>query len=295
MNNRGIGIKTVIIVVIILIVAGVGAYIVAGGGSSKTLKVSGSTTVRPLAKTWRDQYMKENPEVRISISGGGSGSGIADVKEERSEIGMSSSESLVDKEPDLVKHVMAYDGIMVIANKNFPGLDNLMNQGIKKSTLQNIYNGNINNWNQVPGININHQLNNYRRSEESGTAETFASFLGMTQAELAGEGQTGNSGIKQAVQQDQHALGFVGAAYAFEGNIEEVPIDGNNDGQLQDYEIIEDYEDLKSDIDDYPIKRGLYFATKGEPTGLTKEFIDWCKEEGQQYVADVGYIPISSN
>lgn len=295
MKNRGMGtVKIILIIAVVIVIGSVGAYAMGGGDTTEKLKISGSTTVRPLAKTWRDKYMNEHADIQISVSGGGSGQGVADVLEGRSEIGMSSSESLIDQESGLVKHVVAYDGIMVIINKNFSGYDALMEQGISKSTLQKIYSGEITNWNEVPGIDLDQKLFNYTRSESSGTAETFAGFLGTTQGELDGAGQTGNSGVKQAVEQNKNSLAFIGAAYAFSGNIEEVPIDGNNDGQLDDAEITEDYEGLKSDINDYPIKRGLYFATKGETTGAAEEFIEWCTDEGQQYVSEIGYIPVTS-
>ena len=295
MEEKGIGkIQMIIVIIIVIVIGTIGASALGGNGSIEKLKISGSTTVRPLARTWRNNYMEEHTGVRISVSGGGSGQGVADLLEGRSEIGMSSSESLIDLENELVKHVVAWDGIMVIINKNFPEHDTLMEKGISKDTLQKIYNGKITNWKEVPNVNVDHQLNNYTRSEASGTAETFAGFLGMTQGELDGAGQTGNSGVKQAVEQDKFSLAYIGAAYAFTGSIDEVPVDGNNDGEVQESEIIEDYNDLKSDVADYPIKRGLYFATKGEPTGFTREFLEWCENQGQKYVPNIGYVPITS-
>lgn len=293
MRERGVGTMSKVgIVALIVIIAMVGGYFVLGGAGKTTLSISGSTTVKPLAQTWTKEFMKTHENVRIIVKGGGSGKGVADVKSGISDIGMSSSEELIENEPVLIKHVVAYDGIMVIVNDNFPALNKLDQNGLGRSTLQQIYQGDITNWNQVPGINIDHQLNNYTRQDASGTAEAFANFLGMSQGALEGPGQKGNSGMKLAVEQDKYSLGFIGAAYAFEGNIEEVPIDGNDDGKIEEYERIENYEDLKSNINNYPIKRGLFFATKGEAKGIAETFIDWCRSEGQQYVRDVGYIPI---
>jgi phosphate transport system substrate-binding protein len=42
----------------------------------------------------------------------------------------------------------------------------------------------------------------------------------------------------------------------------------------------------------YPLSRPLYMYTNGEPTGLTKEFIDFVlSEKGQEIVTNEGYIP----
>lgn len=291
MKEKGIGTSTIVIIGVIAIAA-IAGFFALSIGSTKTLKISGSTTVRPLATTWKDHYT-ENNDIRITVTGGGSGKGVSDVKKGLVDIGMSSSGSLIEEESELVGHLVAYDGIIVIINKNNPAVENLKQVGISKSTLQEIYEGGITNWNNIPGVNVNHQLNNYSRAEKSGTAETFANFLEMDQSELEGPGQKGNSGMKSGVESNKWALGFVGAAYAFKGSIEEIPVDGNNNNTLENYEKVIDYTYLNSHIDNYPIKRGLYFATKGTPSEAAEQFIDWCKTEGQQYVNDVGYIPIS--
>lgn len=281
----------VLLIIVTISILGAGATVVLG--EEKILKLSGSTTVRPLARRWRDEFMKENPEIRISVKGGGSGKGVADVKGGLADIGMSSSKSLVAQEEDLVSHLMAYDAILIIVNKENPILDTLEEKGIDKSTLQKIYSGEINNWNEIPGINKDQSLFNYTRSDESGSAEVFAKFLEMTQGELRGIGVKGNSGTKEAISNNEWGIGYVGAKYAFDNSIEVIPLDGNNDGEISDYERIDSFNDLKSDIENYPIQRGLYFATKGEPTEIVKRFIEWCKDEGQTFVSEVGYVPIS--
>ncbi len=291
-EEKGISTKITILIIAIILLALGPSIIGKAIQIPNTIKITGSTTVRPIAKEWRNVYMENHLRVRVSISGGGSGQGIADVKSKRSDIGMSSSEVLIDQEPNLIKHLIAYDGIILAVNKNFPRIDNLMKTGIKKSTLKKIYTGKINNWNQVPGINLDQELYNYTRSEISGTSEAFANFLEISQSEIDGAGQHGNSGTKQAIEQDKFSIGYISAAYAFSGNIQEIPIDSNNDGKLENYEKIESYNDLKVNIENYPLKRGLYFATKKEPGESAEEFINWCKNEGQKYVSKTGYIPI---
>ena len=45
----------------------------------------------------------------------------------------------------------------------------------------------------------------------------------------------------------------------------------------------------------FPIARNLNLVTAGKPVGEVKQFIDYLlSEEGQQLVADSGYIPIRS-
>lgn len=308
MDKKAIGTITAIITIIIIaaISGGIGYYAGKGGGTENTgpdylsgsLKITGSTTVKPLADKWVKQFIEIYPNVRITAQGGGSGKGVADVKSGLVDIGMSSSDSLVSKEANLIGHRVAFDGIMVVVNKNNPAIDTLDNIGISLSTLQKIYDGTITNWNEVPGINVDAPLNNLTRAEESGTAETFANFLVTTQGELDGPGQKGNQGVKSAVEKDQNSLAYVGAAYAFgEGDkLEEIPVDGNNDNIIQGYEDVDSYNDLLTDISNYPIKRSLWFATKkGELNAVGHAFINWCRTEGQEYVSEIGYIPITGS
>ncbi|KXA95036.1 hypothetical protein AKJ36_01680 [candidate division MSBL1 archaeon SCGC-AAA259I07] len=294
MKEKGMG-KIGILLVIVIIITIVGTGFTLVFAEKETLKISGSTTVRPLARKWRNEFMKENPNIRISVKGGGSGQGVSDVKGGLSNIGMSSSKTLVTKENDLVLHLMAYDAILLIVNEKNPILNILKENGIKQSTLQKIYSGKTTNWKDIPGIERNQTLFNYRRSDKSGTGEVFAGFLRMTQGELEGIGVHGNLGIKEAIISNKWGIGFVGAKYAFDNSIEVIPLDGNNDGEITDYERIENFNDLTSDIENYPIQRGLYFATKGEPTGMTGTFMEWCKNEGQSYISEIGYVPITGS
>ncbi len=304
MKQKAIGTVTTIIVIIIIagISAGAGYYTGQSGDNRKigpdtlqgNLSMSGSTTVRPLAKEMRNHFTEIYPKVKITIQGGGSGQGIADAKSGEVNIGMSSTEKLIKKENQLVGHRIAYDGIMVIVNKNNPILDTLEEKGIKQSTLKKIYNGTITNWSQISGIDYNASLTSYTRAEESGTAETLASFLETTQDELDGPGQTGNNGVKSAVGGNKNSIGYIGAAYAFSGNVEEIPVDGNNDNKVQGYEKVDSYDDLLGDVSNYPIKRSLWLVTKkGHISALAHSWINWCRTEGQEYVSDTGYIPIS--
>jgi phosphate transport system substrate-binding protein len=92
---------------------------------AETLLVSGSTTVLPVAQLTAEAFMAENPDVDLQISGGGSSVGIQAVGSGTADIGMASRD-LKDSEkeayPDLVKHVVALDGIVIIVNpENSPG------------------------------------------------------------------------------------------------------------------------------------------------------------------------------
>ena len=58
---------------------GCGKREVGGGvdGGSTNIQNKGSDTMLQLAQAWSEMYSAKNPDVRVAVSGGGSGTGIA--------------------------------------------------------------------------------------------------------------------------------------------------------------------------------------------------------------------------
>ena len=91
----------------------------AASGPKGTLKVSGSTTVLPIAQKAADAYMATHLNADIQITGGGSGVGVQQIGEKSVDIGMSSRElsaTEITKYPQLFRTVVAKDGIAIIVN-----------------------------------------------------------------------------------------------------------------------------------------------------------------------------------
>jgi len=113
------------------------------------ISIVGSTTVLPIGAIVAQRYMELNPNISISVSGGGSSTGVKSVGEGTADIGMSSRE-LKDSEyidyPNLEKHVVAKDGIAVVVNPRNPI------SGIQVSTLKRIYLGELTLWSEVSNV-----------------------------------------------------------------------------------------------------------------------------------------------
>ena len=93
--------------------------------------------------------------------------------------------------------------------------------------------------------------------------------------------QSSNGGVKQVVGGDAYAIGFISFGYV-DDTVKTVSIDG----------VEATAENAKSGT--YPIVRPLYFLTKEAPTGLVKDFIDFClSDAGQAIVAAEGYIAVN--
>jgi phosphate transport system substrate-binding protein len=111
-----------------------------------SLTIAGSTTVLPIATACAAEYMELNDNVSITVSGGGSSTGVKSVGEGTVDIGMASREMKESEEtsyPDLVKHVVAKDGIAVVVHP-----DNDIT-GMSLETVKGIYLGNFTTWTEV--------------------------------------------------------------------------------------------------------------------------------------------------
>ena len=241
---------------------------------SGTVTVAGSTTVQPLAELLAGEYMGRNPDVEVTMSGGGTSVGITSVNNGSVDIGSASRELKAD-EPQLVEHLLARDGIAVVVAPGNPAT------GLTKAQARDIFGGAISNWKDVGGPD--HAINVVVRESGSGTRTAFEEMVmakpepAVAVASTALE-QSSNGGGKQVVGGDSHAIGFISFGY-IDGTVKALSIDG----------VSATVENARNGT--YPIVRPLYFLTREQPAGLVKEFIEFClSEEGQAIVADEGYI-----
>ncbi len=252
----------------------VAAFTLSGcsSGSLGTITENGSTTVQPLAEKLAEAFKAENPDINIVIQGGGSSVGIKSVNDGTVDIGAASRE-LTATDPTLVKHLLARDGIAIIVHSSNPVTN------LTKEQVIDIYAGNITNWSQVGGQNKS--IDVVAREEGSGTRTAFQELV-MGKALIKADAilQSSNGAIKTAVSSDSQAIGFISFGY-IDSSVKALAINGAAATE----------ENAKNGT--YPVVRPLYFLTKQQPTGLVKDFIDFCTgTEGQKIVAEEGYITV---
>ena len=263
------------------------------------IRLSGSTTLYPLATRWAEEYMQKNPDYRIDVSGGGSGKGINDVAQSLVDIGMSSRHLKSEEResyPSLIPIPVAHDAVMVIVNSRNPLLNTLLEKGVSRYALFKVYvEGSLKSWEYVAGVDLDgdkyidynethafnpetglleympsdyafsagYEIHPVTRSDASGTAETFAEFLGVSQEDLKGVGVLGNPGVLQTVAGDPLAIGYVGLAFAFKEGVCALPVDANDNGIIDVHEHADSEDYVASHIADYPISRVLFFIVNG--------------------------------
>lgn len=262
-------------ILIAIAVAGCGRT---AGGSLVRLSVTGSTTVLPIAEVAAEDFHTANPGRRVLVAGVGSSAGIESVANGTSDIG-TSSRDLKDEEAGLglVDTPIALDAIAVIVNPTNPV------QALTKDEVAAIFEGRITNWKQVGGRDLEIGLVN--RDEASGTREAFSKIVldgkdfDPTAAVLPGTGQ-----VRSVVAQAEGAVGYISLGFA-DGSVKALTIDG-----------IPATESSVAN-GDYPLSRILHFFTKGQPSGLAKDYIDFILSDKVQQgiVRDAGFLPIAKD
>jgi phosphate transport system substrate-binding protein len=219
--------------------------------------------------------MSVNPNIRITVAGGGSGVGVRQVGEGLVGIG-NTGRPLTEAEIaqyGLVTFPFAIDGVAVAVNPANPVKE------LTSAQIAGIYSGEITDWKDVGGESGG--IDVYGREDGSGTRETFTEkLLGKTPLASSVNVVNSNGAMKTAIAQDKRGVGYVGIGH-LEESITGIVIDG----------MIPTQENAASGK--YTIVRNLYMNTKGTPAGLTAAFIDYIhSDEGAGIVSESGYIPI---
>lgn len=245
-------------------------------GHTGTLKISGSTSVQPLAQELADAFMKKNPGAKITITGGGSGVGIKDVTDGKVNIGNSSRYLKPEEAKGLVAHIIANDGVAVVINPN-NAVKALTTEQVKK-----IFLGEITNWKDLGGADAPIILN--VRDAASGTGEYFIEhFLGKGKHPAAtAKTHASNGLVRQAVASNKNAIGYLSLGYV-DKTVKAPPLDG----------IAPTFENAKKGT--YKVVRPFIMATKGEGEGLTKVFIDYVQSPAGQKIVAKEYIPVETD
>jgi phosphate transport system substrate-binding protein len=250
---------------------------------SQSISLKGSDTVLPLAQAEAEEFMLENPDKSVTVTGGGSGVGITalidgevDIAAASREIKAEEIEAAQSNGITPVETTIAYDGISVVVNPGNPVSELTFDQ------LRGIYNGSISNWKDVGGED--RKIVVISRDSSSGTYEYFKEeVLQGDEYRPDALTQPATGGIVGEVSQNTNAIGYIGIAY-LDQSVKALNLDGGNGP------VVPSSENVLSGA--YPLSRSLYFYTNGEPSGLTKEFVDFVlSETGQSLVTEVGYFP----
>lgn len=244
-------------------------------GLSGNITAVGSTAIQPLAEQAATQFMAKNPNVKIVVQGGGSGTGLTQVSQGAADIGNSDifaeEKSGIDAS-QLVDHQVAVVGMAAVVNPAIK-IDNLTSQ-----QLVDIFTGKITNWSSVGGPDQKIVLVN--RPKASGTRATFKKYALGGAEEAAGIEEDSSGTVRKIIKETPGAIGYLALSY-LDGSVKVVNING--------------VEPNKDNIvtGKYPVWAYMHCYTKGKPSGAVEAFLSYMMTDDVQktIVPQLGYIP----
>jgi phosphate transport system substrate-binding protein len=290
--NRFVLLITAFLVLLVLPSCGPDSSSATASVSTDYIENKGSDTIVNLALAWAETYQAAHPAVRISVTGGGSGTGIAALINKTADIA-NASRQIKEEEiaqakangVDPLEHIIARDAIAVIVNPENPVSQLTMQQ------ISDIYSGKYSNWSEVGGED--RPIVRLSREVNSGTHVYFLETvvrMGKTDDKTFFSTDTlllpSSEGIIAEVRQNPNAIGYDGLGYVPEDlkMIAIAPKEG-------DAYILPSAATVNDKS--YPIARDLYMYTNGEPGGIVKAYLDWIlSPEAQQIVTDLGFVPV---
>ena len=251
--------------------------------AKETVRVSGSTTVLPLAEGGAEAFNGEQSDYETLVTGGGTGVGMKNIAEGNSEIAMASREVTAEEISQFgdkfKENMVGYDGIVIAVSKE------IYDAGVtalSKDQVKAIYTGEINNWNDVGGPD--EEMMVVAREQGSGTRDTFnEDIMDDKKAETPGVNTVAgsNAEIRTALTGSDKAIGYLGFSYAEDGAVGMITLDG----------VKPTAETIKDGS--YELARKLYFYTFGDASPGAQAFIDFLVgPEGQEVAEEYGFIPL---
>ena len=231
--------------------------------------------------------MREHPDVKIQVNGGGSGTGFAALQNQTTDLANASRKIKPKEEAACIKafrkrpteYKVALDGLSIYVNESNPIEEITLDQ------LKAIFTGEIRNWKELGGAD--QPLTIYSRENSSGTYEFFKEHvLDGRDFHASAQAMPGTAAVLQAVARDPNGIGYGGAAYGAGAKHLKVKKDASSPA-------IEPTE--KSIVSgEYPIWRYLYiYVNPNLEKGAVADFLTWIRsDEGQALVKDVGYFPL---
>jgi phosphate transport system substrate-binding protein len=283
--------------------------------SSQTVRISGGVGPLPMVQVWADIYAEQN-DLSFDISGGGTGVGVSDLFNDQVDVAMMGREPFNEEiERGLVAVPMLIDTVVGTVNQDNPVIDQIQSQGVTRAELESIFTKEITNWGELfPDAGVDAEIIVYGRSDASAAYKKWGEFLGgegnaYTQDELEGlsDGNfNGDQPVAQSLGESPNAIAMNNVNYVYnldsgelDGDIRPVPLDRNGNGLSESESFYQTRSELLAAVErgDYPSPpaREMWLAAKDVFDASVAPFINWVLTDGQQYVSENGYVPLTED
>lgn len=269
-----------------IIIAALALCLISPVYAAERIAIVGSTTVLPVISQAAEAYHQAHPDVTITVSGGGSGVGVASIIQGTAQLGMTSRQTTAEEQVKLDGKV---DSIVIAADAVAVAVSKVVYEsGIQQLSLEqiaDIYRGNIRNWSELGGID--QRILVIDKEASRGTRHVFAkAVLGSSYARAAGASiiSGSNNEEQMIIARNDHAIGMLSNAW-LNDKVRGVDVVVNGKAVAPTLEHIRDGS--------YPIARGLHVLLPKAASKETKAFVQYLlSKDGQEIVKRVGYLPV---
>lgn len=260
-----------------------------------TVKIDGSSTVFPVSQAVAEEFMRENPNIQVTVGESGTGGGFKkwtageiDINDASRTIKEEEKQAAAQKNIQPIEIPVAYDGIAVVVNKENDFVTDLTVEELKKIWEPN---SQVKFWSDVRPEWPKQEIRLYGPGTSSGTFEYFTE-------EIVGEPKKSrtdytasedDNALVKGVQGDKFSLGYFGYAYYKENN-DSLKIVKVNDGNGP----VEPNEKTIEDGTYAPLSRPIFIYVSSESLKKpeVKQFVQFYLETAKTLVPEVGYVPL---
>lgn len=251
------------------------------GLKQQKLIITGASTIAPLVSELGKRFEKQHPGTRIDVHTGGSARGLTDASQGLADIGMVSEALTEEEQKGMQVFLIGRDGISIIVHADNP-LDK-----IARKQVVALYTGTVKNWKDLGGKDSPITL--VHKAEGRSTLTLFLDYFGIDNKAVKADVVIGDDqqGIK-TVAGNPNSIGYVSI-----GSTEQSIKQGVKVKLL----ILDGVKATSANVENgsFPWKRPLNLVTKGQPAGLTKQFIDFAQaKENHDLVRKENFVPAKS-
>ncbi|MDQ3922894.1 MAG: PstS family phosphate ABC transporter substrate-binding protein [Actinomycetota bacterium] len=264
------------------------------GGASGQIAVEGSSTVLPITQAAAEAFNQQNPDVRITVGGAGTGDGFeafcngdTQISDASHPIEEDEVQACQKNGVEFIETPVALDALSVVVNSQ-----NNFASDITLEQLSTLWEpdaeGQVTTWNQVNPEWPEQQINLYGPGTESGTFDYFTDKVvgeeGASRTDY--QASEDDNVLVQGVGGDPNALGYFGLSYFVQNQqrLKALAVNG----------VAPSEETAQSG--EYPLSRPLfiYVSTQAlEENPSVEEFVSYYLENLNQFVEQAQYVPLN--
>ena len=271
-------------------------------GLTGEVRADGSSTVFPLSEAVAEEFMRDQPGVRVTVGVSGTGGGFGrfgrgetDISNASRPIKVDEIEKAAEGGVSFIELPVAYDGLAVVAN---PG--NTWATCLSVAELKAIWEpgSRVDSWADVrPGF-PDLPLVLYGAGTDSGTYDYFMEVI------VGGDGGSrtdysaseDDNVLVQGIEGDEGALGFFGLAYyeASADRLSLVGVDSTTTGPARADRCVRPTPETVSDGRYAPLARPefIYVRTSSLQRPAVRAFVDTFLDLADELAREVGAVPL---